>query len=261
MPKSPSPPSISETAFDCPHCSAFSSHLWFNVAAMPLFSGNRTPVLPKAALLEPNSLAAKLVSASSRIGINAESNSRTVSTVDALYLSRCFNCQGVGVWRHRTLVDPPLRVGIEPNSDLPIDVQSDFNEARAIVAVSPRGAAALLRLALQKLCVNTLKAEGDTIDKNIASLVSKGLPVIISQALDIVRVIGNEAVHPGTIDLEDDAETATELFRLINIIADHMITNPKNIATLYASLPEAKRKAIDVRNEKAVRDTKNPEDR
>jgi hypothetical protein len=30
-------------------------------------------------------------------------------------------------------------------------------------------------------------------------------------------------VHPGIIDLRDELETATELFRLVNMIADRMI--------------------------------------
>jgi hypothetical protein len=38
----------------------------------------------------------------------------------------------------------------------------------------------------------------------------------VQQSLDIVRVIGNDAVHPGQIDLTDDIETATKLFVLIN---------------------------------------------
>jgi len=36
---------------------------------------------------------------------------------------------------------------------------------------------------------------------------------MILQSLDIVRVIGNESVHPGVIDLKDDRHTALRLFR------------------------------------------------
>jgi len=44
-----------------------------------------------------------------------------------------------------------------------------------------------------------------------------------------VRVIGNEAVHPGKLDLKDDRDTATRLFKLVNIIAEQMISNPKHV--------------------------------
>jgi hypothetical protein len=66
--------------------------------------------------------------------------------------------------------------------------------------------------------------------------------------LDIVRVIGNESVHPGTIDLRDEPETAVQLAGLVNFIAEAMITQPKEIDKLYDSLPESKREAIDRRD-------------
>jgi len=68
--------------------------------------------------------------------------------------------------------------------------------------------------------------------------------------LDIVRVIGNEAVHPGVIDLNDDRETASQLLILINSIADQMISHPKKVEELYGKLPENKREAIEKRNGK-----------
>jgi hypothetical protein len=147
------------------------------------------------------------------------------------------------------LVFPPLREGPEPNPDLPASVRKDYEEAGTILNLSPRGAAALLRLAIQKLCIE-LGEKGKTIDDAIASLVQKGLSPLVQKALDAVRVVGNEAVHPGTIDLKDDKETATQLFKAVNIIAEQMISNPKHIEELYRKLPEEKKKAIDKRDRK-----------
>ena len=70
----------------------------------------------------------------------------------------------------------------------------------------------------------------------------------VQQALDIVRVIGNEAVHPGQIEVSDNPAIAASLFRLVNIIAEHMISEPKAIAELYRSLPPDKLKGIEDRD-------------
>jgi len=57
-------------------------------------------------------------------------------------------------------------------------------------------------------------------------------------------------VHPGEIDLRDDPDTAVQLAKLTNFIADAMITQPKQIETLYDSLPQGKREQIEKRDGK-----------
>lgn len=133
---------------------------------------------------------------------------------------------------------------------MPMDVRADYEEARAIVALSPRGACALLRLAVQKLG-GELGESGKNIDSDIASLVNKGLDVEVQQALDSLRVIGNNAVHPGEMDLTDDTETATALFTLLNFIVEDRIAQPKKRKAIFDKLPEGARAAIQKRNEKA----------
>ena len=70
----------------------------------------------------------------------------------------------------------------------------------------------------------------------------------LPKAFDTVRVFGNNAVHPGTIDLQDDREAATALFMLLNKIADRMIAQPGKIEEIYVSLPSGSREAIDRRD-------------
>ena len=63
--------------------------------------------------------------------------------------------------------------------------------------------------------------------KDIGTLVEIGPDPDLQKAFDTVRVIGNNAVHPGTIDIRDDRVTATALFMPFDTIADRMITQPR----------------------------------
>ena len=77
----------------------------------------------------------------------------------------------------------------------------------------------------------------------------EGLRKKIQQPLDYVRVVGNNAVHPrGKIDLKDDIKTALTLFRLVNMIVEDMITNPKEMESLFNGLPDDVKKGIDRRD-------------
>jgi hypothetical protein len=151
------------------------------------------------------------------------------------------------MWKGDSLIDPRSSTAPLPAADMPDAVKADFNEARNIVNPSPRGAAALLRLAVQRLMPH-LGEKGKNIDEDIASLVRNGLPATIQKALDTLRVIGNESVHPGSIDLRDEPETALALFGVLNLIVQDRITQPKAIEQLYGKLPQGKRDAIDKRD-------------
>ncbi|MBY3067067.1 DUF4145 domain-containing protein [Rhizobium laguerreae] len=144
---------------------------------------------------------------------------------------------------------PELGEGPPPNADLPEDILRDYREASTILDLSPRGAAALMRLCIQKLCKH-LGQPGENINADIKALVADGLDIRVQKALDAVRVIGNNAVHPGSMDLRDDRPTAESLFRLLNLIAEKTISEPKHVDEVYGLLPESARAAILARDGK-----------
>ena len=162
-------------------------------------------------------------------------------------VSLCFACEKLSVWIYDRLVYPQAGAAPPPNPDLPEDIRRDYDEASSIVDRSPRGAAALMRLAIQKLCVE-LDQPGRNLNDDIAALVAAGLDPKIQEALDTVRVIGNNAVHPGHIELRDDRATAQVLFGLVNLIVEKLISVPKHVSEVYATLPERDRQSIAKRD-------------
>ncbi|HAT4130489.1 TPA: DUF4145 domain-containing protein [Clostridium perfringens] len=135
------------------------------------------------------------------------------------------------------------------NEEMPNKVKKIYNEAREVFPISAKASAALLRLAVQYLCVE-LGGKGEKINDDIANLVKKDLPIQIQQALDIVRVVGNNAVHPGELNLDDNKEVARSLFDIINFIVENRIVQPKKIKELYNLLPKNALNGIEERDNK-----------
>ncbi len=200
-------PKFSIEAFNCAHCGVFAAQTWStNISATHA-------IVRQSGRGENDSF--KLV---------------------GFAVAACSHCRRYSIWSEDCMVYPLFGAVEHPNPDLPEDIQKDYEEASKILSLSPRGAAALLRLAVQKLCIH-LGEKGKAINDDIASLVKKGLPPTIQQAMDSVRIVGNNAVHPGVLDLSDNVEIAATLFGLINVICEVMISQPKKINELYTALP------------------------
>lgn len=256
-------PSIRKVDFSCPHCSAHAAQTWLDLFARPRKTDSLKPFVPvnvedvdlsdvpEKHVGELREWVRRMVAKELFLAKDATEVYK-LPEVNNLHMSRCFSCKKLSLWHHHELIYPRRRAGAIPNPDLRQDIQDDIEEARAIIDASPRGAAALLRLAVQKLCVQ-LGEPGHKIDADIQSLVDKGMDPHLQQAFDAVRVVGNEAVHPGELDLKDDRETAIALIDLINIVAQELITNKKTIASIYARLPASKLAGIEARAKGAAR--------
>lgn len=251
-------PSLGAKSFTCPHCGAVAHQTWFCLYREG-YEKDANPWMPDPEIIDrirdDNNFPNKdgLIKHFQRklareVFFDTHEPALYLRTeVVNLYVSTCYSCERLAIWVADNLIHPRQSSSIQPNDEMPDQIRPDFLEAAAIVDLSPRGAAALLRLCIQKLMVH-LGEKGKKIDDDIGALVKRGLDGRIQKALDIVRVIGNNAVHPGQIDLRDDKATATELFRLVNLIVEAMIATPKHIEAMYGALPENARKAIEKRD-------------
>lgn len=209
------PPELNKNAFTCPYCAAYAAMDWQSLAVYGQSGISWKPIL----------------------------------------IATCHHCKKEAIWLNeegygvQEMIYPRSSTAPLPNPDLPDECTKDYLEARSIAESSPRGAAALLRLCLQKLAVR-LGGNGKNINDDIAYLVQQGLPARVQQALDVVRVVGNNAVHPGEMNIEDKPQTAIAMFGLINLIVDNQITQPKQVADLFSNLPDGAKSAVAKRDGK-----------
>ncbi|MCX9108167.1 MULTISPECIES: DUF4145 domain-containing protein [Providencia] len=174
-----------------------------------------------------------------------------------LYTARCDSCRNSSIWAadnqdynsiQNKMVYPDSTGIAKPSEDMPEGVKKDYLEAASIYQKSPRGAVALLRLSLQKLCIH-LGGKGENINNDLAALAKDE---IVSKKLiksaDIIRIVGNNAVHPGTISDDDFDDVSFKLFKLINMIVQQGITEPREVDETFSTMPENARKAAEDRD-------------
>lgn len=243
-------PSLGADSFSCPHCGAFAQQIWFRGflvdfdtrANKPRIIEYDTVAHDKAEEIEDGDERRRMVTFYERLEnnfltyISIPYPSRTSLEMVNFCFSHCHSCGGFAIWVKDSFAYPAKESTFIAHEEMPDDVKDDFKEAASIFDKSPRGAAALLRLAIQKLMPH-LGEKGKNLNEDIASLVQKGLEADVQRALDAVRVIGNNAVHPGQIDLNDNKATAASLFALVNLIVERRIATPKRIKEIYEGLP------------------------
>jgi len=205
------PPEVDAGAFHCPHCEVYANQSWINIYRHNRAAG-RQQILD------------------GRIG-------------------RCAHCQEYTLWVGEEMVYPEGSPAPLPSDDMPDEVKEDFNEARKVVNESPRAAAALLRLAMEKLARELTGEDNRTLHNMIGDLVEEGrIDERVQQALDSVRVVGNEFVHPGEMDERDSRETALRLFDLANAIVELTIARERLIEEEYGNISENQMQGIENRD-------------
>ena len=222
------PPEFEASAFNCPHCGAFAQQEWKGVS-----SGEMIVVWNIIRALMKQSVKKREASVLSR--------------QHSVHFANCLSCSAESLWLDGKMLFPDFGGYPPPNNDMPDNVKGIYREAAAIANKSPRAAAALLRLVLQELC-KTLGCKGDNLRKQIERLAESGkVSSDVIKAADIVRLVGNDAVHPDRVgvDIENAPDVAKALFEFINWVAKEAISDPKarreKIAKLSAPFPNSKK--------------------
>src|SRR6266404_7640923 len=187
--------------------------------------------------------AEQMVSGRPFLEVHREFRNRDVQNVSISY---CFNCNEMCLWVCDQLVWPRRAGGPEPKLDAPPNVRREYEEASQTLEASPRGAAALLRLAIEKLC-KELGVSGESLKDDIAFLVREDVDARVQKVLDAARIIESNAVRPDPIGLGDDPATAETLSGLVNLICEKMIMEPRHLQAVYTKLREGARTAMEQR--------------
>ena len=213
------PPRYGSSGFHCLYCQFYAAQEWWSITLYNKFSKIRT--------VQPLSIDKMEVE-----------------------VSRCARCQKPTFWLGEKIIYPPTHTFPPANSDLPDDVQGVYEEAAAIANQSPRAACALLRLAIEMLLKDLdYLGKRDSLFNSIGKMVEAGLDKSIQKSLDALRTAGNNAVHTGRIDIHESIDVQA-LFRLINLIAHKLITEPKEIDEIYDFLSDTEKEAIEDRDGK-----------
>lgn len=136
---------------------------------------------------------------------------------------------------------------IEP--EVPEDHKKDYQEASAVLNISPKASAAISRRILQNILREQYNIRNKSLAKQIDEFLNlKGIPAHLSSAIDAVRNVGNFAAHPikdtntGHI-VEVEPGEAEWLLDVLDSLFDFAFVQPKRLTERRQKL-NAKLKAI-----------------
>ncbi|MEX3711224.1 DUF4145 domain-containing protein [Cytobacillus horneckiae] len=233
-------PTYFSEAFNCPRCDVLAPQKWYVVTR-----GVEGELMIESA--EERALTGRAIAF---LG-NKQHKHREAWELD---LTICDYCSKYTIWENRKVIFPYKIFDLpDAHVDMPEDVKQIYTEARLIYKHSPRASAALLRLAIETLIpqLNDYSIKKDTLNKMISELVKKDIPEHIQQGFDLIRVYGNEGIHPGQIVIEETQDMVIYLFNLTNDIVEELIARKQKINEAYSSLPKGKLEEIIRRNVRA----------
>jgi Domain of unknown function (DUF4145) len=234
-------PNLETAAFNCPHCHVLCPQEWYRILKDKDDNGNPSYAVRKTLPPKQQFYQSEMV----RVPVgNAELHINLEGNLEGFRITQCTNpdCQKEAIWEGNRMIYPLVSPAPLAHEDMPKKVKDIYNKARNVFPISHESSSAMLRLALEELLM-TIDNSSKSISEKIDRLIKKGqFPIEAIQAMDSIRVFGNEAVHPGKIQLDEPEEVALFLFELMNDIVEETISKPKRRNKYYRLIPESKRK-------------------
>jgi Domain of unknown function (DUF4145) len=246
-------PSLNRPSFHCPGCGAFAHQWWVDLgyvneaenefAGLERYStlqGSR-PEPPEQPPDQADLWAARPVS-------------QMPIYVARWRAAQCASCEQWSIWFDDKMVHPARPAGAPPHQDMPVGVRDLYREAAAVAAVSRRAGAALARATVERL-VKELDPDAPRrarLDQRIGRLRDR-VSTPLAQLLDVVRFVGNGALHVDeqpdelviiTMDDTTGPALVEMMLQVANDLVDELITRPKTTSGYWDKLPDGVKAAL-----------------
>lgn len=239
-------PARNRNAFTCPSCEAFAGQEWADLLFVDGYDAYQQPNLEML---------------KTRIS-DRWVEEQEWKTLAIWARTLCLSCGELAIWRDEEIVYPTaISAARPPHPDMPSAAKDFYNEARLVVAVSRRAGAAMARATLERL-LKEIDADAPTGLKldGLIQRASSAVSASLSDILDVIRHVGNKALHEGgepdnvvVLVLDEDNVAIVELlFDAINDLVDELITKPARAKALADQLPQSVRDGIAQRNRLAA---------
>jgi len=240
-------PKYELSAFNCPHCNAYAEQYWSNLLSDPEEFSQKFNNLIQY-LISQRIDTSQFRGYFTDLLIDWSSELGKCLVRDAK-VATCNHCENISFWIKQKMIFPNMITVPLAHQDMPTNVKELYDEARLVSSLSPRSAATLLRVSLERLTENLGEATGN-LNARISRLKAKGLPEQVIKVLDLVRIYGNDGAHSNQMDMDeqDTPEIVNKLFWMVNYIVEKVITEPDEINAMFKQLPESKIKAIENRD-------------
>ena len=205
-------PQLGAEAFSCPHCNTVATQDWYSLFLRPENATEVQVLTPETVnVLRPGEALRDNIKEIDQFVERLKKNQLTYEyqkhpqslkvRMANLHISKCHSCNDFSLWVGGLLVFPTK---IDRTPEL---AEEDLEEAAAILNKFPRGAAALMRVCIQKL-VLLLEDNGEQLNQHVSSLVRKGLEVEMQQAMEVLQVLRSDPSQLNPLESQADRETA-----------------------------------------------------